>query len=689
MEDNIDKAKAKKEEEDQRIAVIVADVEKKPRERFTNQGASCEDGRSHEVEVVCTTPADECVSRPHQGVREACGEVIPDTTCATYMYETSGRTAASSIRGSTVTRRPSDRLREKMVRCSDRTTRHYVEQYKDTTMLDGAASSVCASGVSKDPQPSGKTAPPSISSASAPGAYPISGIGASTIDEEDGRNDINQDLPVQVEEIPIDAFVADEPVAAVAWDVADQQIDDESNDNHKDDDDLKARHNRQRAFLSVLGIVSVIVLVGVLVGVLISGPNNGGDIEIICRTSRIRPESSKGGSVPNEAVKLNTGMEFGQDLDVDGDSLIVAAREAENEMKVAYIFDRVKGKWTLNTKLEPNSFVTPGFPIFSVAICGNYSFVGQSGDSPRGLRSGSVYVYARSKNSQWDFDSVVYPDDGEDEDMFGSSIACDGKNLIVGAMHRHDRKEIESSHSDVADANDRSHDGSAYMLTRQDNGIWVQTAKLLPLEGNFQQQFGTSVAINGDVAAVGSDKHDIGVANAGSVHAYVLSGGELTLADVLLPENLRYGDRFGTSVDIDSDGNIIVGAKFRASNTGSAFIFQRQGRFGWVQEAEITASDGEVQSSFGNSVALLSSPGLAVIGAWKDSELHDRSGAAYVYQNEGDGVWNETIKLNPEELIQKSYFGNSVAVQEGKNDVLEVFAGAGPLDTVFSFELCV
>ena len=220
----------------------------------------------------------------------------------------------------------------------------------------------------------------------------------------------------------------------------------------------------------------------------------------------------------------------------------------------------------------------------------------------------------------------------------------------------------------------------------------MQTAKLLPMEGNFQQQFGTSVAINGEVAVVGSDKDDIGVPKAGSVHAYVLIGGVWTLADVLLPENLQYGDRFGTSVDIDSDGNIIVGAKFRSSNIGSAYIFRRQGENNWVQEAELVASDGEVQSSFGNSVALLSSSAgrnIALVGAWKDSELHDRSGAAYVYQRMNDGAWNETIKLNPKELIRKSYFGNSVAIQEGENgDALEVFVGAGPLDTVYSFELC-
>ena len=122
-------------------------------------------------------------------------------------------------------------------------------------------------------------------------------------------------------------------------------------------------------------------------------------------------------------------------------------------------------------------------------------------------------------------------------------------------------------------------------------------------------------------------------------------------------------------------------------------VCRRRDENGWVQEAEITASDGEVQSSFGNSVAMLSLPGrdnIALIGAWKDSELHDRSGAAYVYETKGGGVWNETIKLMPEELIRKSYFGNSVAIQEGKSgDILEIFAGAGPLDTVYSFELCI
>ena len=273
MENNIDKAKAKKEEENQRVTVIVADDEEQKTEHRTNQAASCEVDCSHEVEVVCTTLADERASRPPQGMREACSEVIPDTT---------------SSRRSTVTRRPSDRLREKMTSGNSvRTTSHEAEQYKDGKILDDAASGACASGVSNDPQPSAKTAPPSLSSASVPGAYAIPGISAR---DEDGRNDNNRDLPIQVEENPIDAYVADEPVTAVAWGSADQQID-ESNDDHKDDGDLKSRHSKRKALLSVIGIVSVVVLVGVLIGVLISGPNNDGDIEIICRTSRIRPSS--------------------------------------------------------------------------------------------------------------------------------------------------------------------------------------------------------------------------------------------------------------------------------------------------------------------------------------------------------------------------------------------------------------
>lgn len=104
-----------------------------------------------------------------------------------------------------------------MARCSARTTSDEAHQCKDTKILDDSVSGDDTCG--DEPQPSGKTAPPSISSTSAPGAYAIPGIDAANY-----RNEHNRETPLQMEESPIDAFVADEPVAAVEWGGADQQV---------------------------------------------------------------------------------------------------------------------------------------------------------------------------------------------------------------------------------------------------------------------------------------------------------------------------------------------------------------------------------------------------------------------------------------------------------------------------------
>lgn len=175
------------------------------------------------------------------------------------------------------------------------------------------------------------------------------------------------------------------------------------------------------------------------------------------------------------------------------------------------------------------------------------------------------------------------------------------------------------------------------------------------------------MAISKDVAAVGSDKHNFGIDVGGSVHTYVKQDSVWALADVLLPNDLREGDHFGISVDVDEKGNIIAGAKHRSIE--AAYIF-RDGETQWVEEARLEASDGSLERSFGHSVALHSSANLdlAVVGAFKDSEI--RSGAAYVYRKIEDGRWNETRKLVPNDLIDDSFFGSSVGIREG-NDVAE------------------
>lgn len=627
------------------------------------------------AKVISSTPADELAARPSgrrkcevaskKGESRSCSRIPPDGAISS-RNETS--------KAPSIIRRPSDRLRDKIANSSTSNVIEDVETGEAETLTTE--------------QTSGKDIHSSTSSAASPGAYAVPGPGIHEPREggmvQESQVEEGNVLAEEGGDSPIDAFVVGDPISAIAFG---EEVDKEENKG------IDRERQKRNAIFAVFGMLLVISVVGLVFGVLVSKPKHGKventsttDADIVRKTQIFSTPPSFLEDTA-ETVSGNIDVD-GQNFDVDGDTLLVAAKSKRNDMsKIAYVYNKVKGKWTLGATITYGRFKEPGYPVIDVAICGEYIFVGQSGDDAHGIRSGSVLVYKRNEENQWTHNTILYASDGNAEDMFGSSLSCDGNNLVVGAVHRHDRKVMQSTHEDNADAGDRTHDGSAYIFSLIEGTGWSQVAHLNPVNGNFQQQFGCSVAISNDVAAVGSDKHNYGIDVGGSVHIYVKQDSVWALADVLLPNDLREGDHFGISVDVDEKGNIVAGAKHRSIE--AVYIFRREGETQWVEEARLEASDGNLERSFGHSVALHSSANLdfAVVGAFKDSEI--RSGAAYVYRKIEDNRWNETRKLVPKDLIDdiNSFFGSSVGIRES-NDVAEVIVGAGAMGRVYSVELC-
>jgi hypothetical protein len=93
----------------------------------------------------------------------------------------------------------------------------------------------------------------------------------------------------------------------------------------------------------------------------------------------------------------------------------------------------------------------------------------------------------------------------------------------------------------------------------------------------------------------------------------------------------------------------------------------------WIEEQKLLASDGATQDDFGLGVAL--DDDVAVIGAYRDDDLLEGSGSAYVFGYEG-GVWVEQQKLTASDGTSHDAFGRGVAV---RGDVIAVGAPyAGP-----------
>ena len=175
---------------------------------------------------------------------------------------------------------------------------------------------------------------------------------------------------------------------------------------------------------------------------------------------------------------------------------------------------------------------------------------------------------------------------------------------------------------------------SAYVYERSD-GIWTEQAKLTASDGAERDSFGDTLSISGDTAVIGA--HGDSFDNfSGSAYIYIRSNGVWSEAQKLTASDAGLGDHFGIGISIDGDTALIGAYKNgdpydpndSGENSGSAYIFVRNNGV-WSEQAKLTASDGAVNHYFGSSVSL--DDDTAVIGAFGDDDNGGYSGSAYVY----------------------------------------------------------
>lgn len=237
--------------------------------------------------------------------------------------------------------------------------------------------------------------------------------------------------------------------------------------------------------------------------------------------------------------------------------------------------------------------------------------------------------------------------DGAAGDAFGREVAISGDYAIVG-----------TSGDDVGANSDQ---GSAYVFVRE-GGSWSQQAKLTASDGASGDTFGTSVAISGNFALIGSPNDDNGaITNQGSAYVYVRSGTSWTQQAKLTASDGAALDLFGSSVAI-SGTSALVGANSDQIGfnlyQGSAYVFVQAG-LGWIQSAKLTASDGMAADYFGNSVAL--SGDYALVGAMSDIGANSNQGSVYVFMR-GGGTWTFQTKLIGSDGAANDNFGSRVAI---------------------------
>lgn len=285
----------------------------------------------------------------------------------------------------------------------------------------------------------------------------------------------------------------------------------------------------------------------------------------------------------------------------------------------AYVFNYSGGSWRQAAKLTANDGAA--FDNFgnSVALSGSTALIGADGVAVNGnFGEGAAYVFTESSET-WSQSAKLTASDGAARNHFGLSVALDGPTALIGAYG--------------ATVNGNSFQGAAYVF-QNSGGTWSQTAKLTASDGAASNYFGRSVALFGDTALIGANGANVNNnPSQGAAYVFIKSDGSWSQAAKLTASDGVQDDQFGSSVAISGD-IALVGADFATVNDhdsqGAVYMFTNSGG-SWVQTLKLTAGDGMANDEFGAAVAL-SGTTTALVGADHATvNGNTRQGAAYHY----------------------------------------------------------
>lgn len=243
--------------------------------------------------------------------------------------------------------------------------------------------------------------------------------------------------------------------------------------------------------------------------------------------------------------------------------------------------------------------------------------------------------------------------DGTADDNLGFSVAISGDRAIAGAP---------------LDGKNGVASGSAYIYRFDpENSTWTEEVKLLASDGAPYDDFGWSVAIDGEVAVVGAFGNTDNGFFSGSAYVYRYDPDASGWVEEikLLPSDGMVNGWFGQAVAISGDV-IVIGAPGDGENgfgAGAAYIFRYDpDTSNWLEETKLLASDGNKSSFFGKVVAI-DGGGLLIVGAFGHDDNGTGSGAAYIFRfDPKQRLWNEEAELLDPDGAPFDNFGDEVDI---------------------------
>ncbi|MCB2182132.1 MAG: FG-GAP repeat protein [Desulfobulbaceae bacterium] len=338
-------------------------------------------------------------------------------------------------------------------------------------------------------------------------------------------------------------------------------------------------------------------------------------------------QNNTGNWVQTQKLTASDGADldkFGQSVALEGNYALIGAQGRDtNEETVGsvYVFTNNGGAWSQEQKLMASDGSSWDNFGHSVALSGDYVFIGAPGANDNGDSSGAVYVFLFN-GSSWVEVQKLTADDGAGWDKFGQSVVVSGSNAVVGAPG-----------DNVADVLS----GSAYIF-ENNMGTWMQVQKLTASDGASWDKFGCSLSMSGTDILVGAFGDDDNGDSSGSAYLFTHNGSSWVQAQKLTASDGVLADYFGSSVSINKNYAFIgaYGDDDLGISSGAAYVFYNNGGSTWTEVAKLTASYGMPADYFGQTLAF--SGNYALIGSYGDDDSGELSGSVAFYGDFNPGT---------------------------------------------------
>jgi len=358
---------------------------------------------------------------------------------------------------------------------------------------------------------------------------------------------------------------------------------------------------------------------------------------------------------------INNCFDISIAISSDGSRVAVGGNGISSEehvnVGVVYIFLKTSTGWTQEARLVASNEPANKWFGNSVAISANGStiVVGAGNYNINPNVAGSAYIFLRT-GTTWTQVSKLAPNDGKKGDCFGGSVAisADGARVAIGAMWE--------------DLGNTPRAGAVYIFSRSAY-VWSQEAKLVASDRTSFANFGNSVSIsgNGDKVIIGEyESKSQEIYRAGAAYIFSRNGVNWAQESKLVASDKAANDTFGYSVSISGDGSrVAIGSPNcdieNAGCAGAVYVFSHD-NVTWVQEAKLTANDGNAYDNFGWSVSMSSDGARVAIGVRCSSPADVvKAGAAYIFSWDGT-MWSHKSKLVAGDKSINDFFGHSIAI---------------------------